>query len=134
MPYEKKIKEGKIPPDIYKIYSRQRMGADAATQELTPEKFTNQIYPSRQNAVKWIEAQDDHSKVFVIRNRKEEMLVSYAWKHQRKVWGPINMAGYFGGFKIGNPTVHIGCELCGGGHLPHKDPKHPCYKKPQESS
>lgn len=128
MPYE----EIKKIPEIYKIYERQRMGANAATEPLTSETYTKINFPQKKSAVQWIQQQQDHGKIFIIRNRKDEMLESYCWKHDRNIWDTINRSGYFGNFKIGNPTT-IACPFCHGtDRLPCKQHKHPCYKKPQQ--
>jgi hypothetical protein len=128
MTYDKKITK---VPDFFKIYKRQRMGKDSQTQELTKETFTNVSFPSEKGAIEWIREQHDHGTIFVIRNRKDEMINSYGWKSSGSIWGVINRTGYFGNYKIGNPNDpnRPSCFQCNCGG-PCKDPNHPSTKKP----
>jgi hypothetical protein len=125
MPFDKRIKK---VPDIFKIYNRQRMGANAATEELTKETYININFPSEKGAVDWIKNTKDHGKIFVIRNRKDEMIDSYGWSANKSVWNKINKSGYYGGYKIGKPlaTPYFICDCFG----QCKDPDHPSIKKP----
>ena len=103
------------------------MGSDAATTPLTPERETGETFASKRAAIDWISTQTDHGRVYVIRNRKSEMVASYGWKREKGVWGEINRAGYYEGYRIGNPHDPNGpsywqCDLCA---RPCQDPKHP---------
>ena len=100
MPKTKKIK---VKPDIFKIYKRQKMGSDAQTTTLTSESFTNITCSDKKQAITWINNNGVHGNVYVIRNRKNEMITSYCWK-KSKMWGPINASNYLGGYNIGKPA------------------------------
>lgn len=107
-----KFKDIKNPPEIYKLSYRKKMGANAATEKLTNEESLNLKFPDKKIAINWIEQNGDHSNVYIIRNRSDEMLESWCWKKESKKWGTINRAGYFGGYKIGNPNIMQSCGCC----------------------
>lgn len=111
MPKTKNFKV-KAKPDIFKIYKRQKMGSDAQTKQLTSEIFTNITCSDKKQAIAWINNNGDHGNVYVIRNRKNEMITSYCWK-KSKMWVPINASNYLGGYKIGKPA-NIVCSPCNG--------------------
>lgn len=79
MKVAKKIKKG----DIFEIFVRQRMGADAQTTTLTQEKTTGMCFSKKSAAVEWVQKQEDHGKIFTIRDREGNALHTYRWKSGR---------------------------------------------------
>ncbi len=126
MPYTQKILEKKLQKkkkgDIFKIFVRQRMGEDAQTQELTKESSTGIVFSKVGGAVEWIKKQTDHGKIYVIRDRDNEMVNSYSYKKHKSEWSVLNRDGYYGGYSIGK--VQMPCKCIEG------QPSHPTSKKP----
>jgi hypothetical protein len=76
---------------------------ESRTQKITEESYTGNCYSSEKSAVVYINEQTDHDRIFVVRDREGVMINSYSWKIDRNKWGTVNMYGYYGGYKIGNP-------------------------------
>lgn len=81
-------------------------------------------FSTEKYGIDWIKKNGDKLYVYVLRNRKGELLTSYCWKNKRLIWGPINRGGYYGGYRIGNPRQVCACGL---GRC--NDPLHPTYMK-----
>ena len=115
----------KKKPDIYQLSYRTKMGSDARTDKLTQEHELD-IKGDKQYLVKWIQENGDHQYVYIIRDRKQQMIASYCFKNLSKKWGPINQKNYAGGYKIGHPN-DCGCNCC---FKPVDQPLHPSVKNP----
>jgi hypothetical protein len=76
---------------------------EAQTQKITDESYTGNCYSSEKSAVLYINEQPEYDRIFVVRDREGVMINSYSWKVDREKWGTVNMSGYYGGYKIGNP-------------------------------
>ena len=111
MPYNEYVKSGK---PTFHIFTRKKMtSVEAKTQAITKEHKKTTV-TSIKSGVSYIKQQRDPNSIYVLRNDKNEMIRSFSFrKHE---WFPINMGGYFGGFKIGNPK---GDQFM--------DPLHPTY-------
>jgi len=81
------------------------MDDESQAQILTEESYTGNCYSSGKAAIMYINEQTEHDRIFIIRNRWGAMINSYSWKNDRNRWGTVNISGYYGGYKIGNPRV-----------------------------
>lgn len=120
------------PPECYTISYRKRMGAEAQTRPLTEEHETDEVgrFNELKNAKLWVSNSGQRDRVYIIRNRKGEQVVSLCWKESAGNWGPINCANYYGGYKIGQPHNNA-CSCCAG---PIDQPDHPSCRPPSEDA
>ena len=122
MPKPKKVQP---PPEIYKITQRRYMGKGAAIEKLPPEESVDGIgsFSDIKYAISWIESNGNKDNVYVIRNRRGEMIHSYCFRSKGR-WSIINNDNYMGGYKIGNPKHPLGCPCCSP-MIPSDKMKHP---------
>lgn len=123
----------KVKPEIYTVTQRRYLGKGAATEKLPDEESIQGLtaFNDKESAINWIKTNGDQNKVYIIRNRKGEMINSYCFRSKGR-WDVINNDNYYGGYKIGNPTHrkgYPGCSCYGcSRRVPSDKPEHPSIK------
>jgi hypothetical protein len=103
---------------VITIFTRNKMtSTEAQTQRMTKEHKTTSVR-SIQAGVSYIRNQGDIKKVYILRDSTNKMINSYSFVYNK--WATINMGGYLGGYKIGNPKSRCSCGAGG-----CDDPAHP---------
>ena len=129
MPYEKKPrktdksygshKQTQNKP-VISISKRKKMTSTQAKTQSIPDEFKTTTVRSLMAGVSYIRNQRDVDNVYILRDGNNRMIKSYSFLN--KEWRPINMGGYSGGYRIGNPKP--ACS-CGAGKC--EDPLRPIY-------
>lgn len=117
-------KKKNINKPFITIYSRKKMTPHEAQTQSIPSENIILTLRSLDSSKKYIRNNGDIKKVYVLRDEKNKLITSYSYHKNR--WAPINMGGYFGGYKIGNPR-----PVCSCGFGACNDPYHPTYNNTQ---
>ena len=112
-------KQARNKPVITISVRKKMTSKQSKTQSITQE-FKITTVRSIESGISYIQNQRDVSNVYILRDHTNRMINSYSFL--KNEWRPINMGGYFGGYRIGNPkpVCPCGAGMC-------NEQRHPTY-------